>query len=602
MSERDELAALRRMAELEARAQGATAAEDAKPRMLSDPTADSGALARFMMGMGTAGTELSQGFRQLFNIGDQKKLAEEIARSRQIDAPFKQGIAGTAGNILGKAAPAVAAGLVPGAGTVLGGAMIGAGTGLLEPSATDAEAAQNVMFGGLGGGAATLAGRALPAAVGGLAAPFTGRGREGIVGQSLQRFAGDKADDVARAARGASAKTPGWQPTLSEATMDPGIAVLERGASSADPLLARALAERGLEQNAAALGAVQQIAGDPAKRAAAVAARESATQPLYQQAFAQTVPADATLAKLMQRPLFNQAMDRAKTLAANSGDDFVLQPGGSAILTAAGQPAQQATDYTGKGLHYLKMALDDMLDEGKRTGMGGAQQRALNDTREQFGKWLESNIAPYGQARQAYAQLSQPINEMDVGKALAEKLSPALMDFSPGVPGKITAQRYAQAVRNLDDLAKSATGFAGATGENALSQTARDAIMGVGSDLQRRAITQDLARGAGSNTAQNLASQNLLRNIFGPMGMPDSFIDSALAKTIAGPANMAFRQGAEPEIQKLMARAMLDPEFAAELLARQYGPGMIGRTSHRLLPATGAAGGLLMVNPEPLSK
>jgi hypothetical protein len=575
MSERDELAALRRLAELEARAQSATAAEDSRPQMLSDPTAGSGTLDRLLMGMGTAGTEMSQGFRQLFNLGDQKKLAEEIAKTRQIDAPFKKGLAGATGNVLGKAAPAVAAGLIPGAGTVLGGAMIGAGTGLVEPSTTDAETAQNVMFGGLGGGAATLVGRALPAVVGGLAAPFTGRGREGIVGQSLQRFAGDKADDVAKAARTASAKTPGWQPTLAEATMDPGIAVLERGAASADPLLARAMAERGLEQNAAALGAVQQIAGDSTRRAAAVAARESATQPLYQQAFAQTVPGDATIAKLMERPLFNQAMEKAKTLAANSGDNFVLQPATPAIITASGQPAQPAAEYTGKGLHYLKMALDDMLDEGKRTGMGGAQQRALNDTRDQFGKWIEKSIAPYGQARQTYAQMSQPINEMDVGKALAEKLSPALMDFSPNVPGKITAQRYAQSVRNLDDLAKSATGFQGATADTALSQAARDAVMGVGSDLSRRSIVQDMGRGAGSNTAQNLASQNLLRNIFGPMGMPESFIESTLAKTIAGPANMAFRQGAEPEIQKLMARAMLDPQFAAELLARQYGPGLI---------------------------
>lgn len=594
MSERDELAALRRLAELEA-----------KPRMLSDPTAGASWIDRMLMGMGTAGTELSQGFRQLFNVGDQKKLAEEIARSRKIDAPFKQGVAGTAGNIIGKVVPAVAASMVPGAGTVLGGAMIGGGMGLLEPSLSDAEAQKNVMFGGAGGAGATLVGRALPAVVGGLAAPFTRRGREGIVGKTLQRFAGDKADDVVQAASTAGAKTPGWQPTVAEASMNPGMAVLERGAASADPLLAQAIAARALEQNAAALGAVQNIAGDSGRRAAAVTARESTAGPLYQQAQAMTVPADASLKKLMERPLFAQAMQRAKTLAANADDTFSIagkpaQSTPSMILDATGNPARTVTaeavpaQLSGKGLHYLKMALDDMLDEGKRTGLGGQQQRALKETIDQFGGWLEKNIPPYGQARQTYAQLSQPINEMDVGKALAEKLSPALMDFSPNVPGKITAQRYAQAVRNLDDLAQSATGFPGATASSAMSPGAMSTVRGVGEDLARRAIVQDMARGAGSNTAQNLASQNLMQQIFGPMGLPQSFAQSALAKTIAGPASMAFRQGAEPEIQKLLARAMLDPQFAAQLLARNYGPGRITGGLQQLLPATGATGGGLL--------
>src|SRR5690606_25448880 len=82
---------------------------------------------------------------------------------------------------------------------------------------------------------------------------------------------------------------------------------------------------------------------------------------------------------------------------------------------------------------------------------GGNQARAVTGTKKALVEWIGKKIPSYDQARTTYADLSRPINQMEVGQALRNKLQPALADF--GASGRSRAQAYAQALRDGDDFA-----------------------------------------------------------------------------------------------------------------------------------------------------
>jgi hypothetical protein len=165
-------------------------------------------------------------------------------------------------------------------------------------------------------------------------------------------------------------------------------------------------------------------------------------------------------------------------------------------------------------------------------------------------------------ADQIFQKLSQPINQMDVGKQLANTLTPALNDF--GEAGGTNAASFARAVRNGDQLAANATGWKGATLANTLSPDQQTAIRLIGEQLARTAGT-NIGRAPGSNTVQNMVGQDALRQVLGPLGMPTSWAESVFGRTLGRPISFAAKV-AEPDIQATLQEAMLDPKKAASLL------------------------------------
>jgi hypothetical protein len=79
------------------------------------------------------------------------------------DAALLQTRGGKVGNVIGSAAAAAPALLIPGANTYVGASLIGAGTGAVTTEGNATERAQGALFGGLGG----LAGKAAGDAIGG---------------------------------------------------------------------------------------------------------------------------------------------------------------------------------------------------------------------------------------------------------------------------------------------------------------------------------------------------------------------------------------------------------------------------------------------------
>jgi hypothetical protein len=253
---------------------------------------------------------------------------------------------------------------------------------------------------------------------------------------------------------------------------------------------------------------------------------------------------------LMRRPAMKQAAARAGQIFGEA--DIAKSPAGSV-----------------QGLQYLKQSLDDIIEKAGSPGsaIGKNELSALTQTRSDLISTMQQLAPDLRAADAAYAAASKPLNEMAAGQALTEKLRPALMDYAPGAPSRLNANQYALAMRNLEEVLPKMTGFPGSTVANTFRPESQQAMTGVAQDLAKRAAIADMARGPGSNTAQNLATRNVLRQTMGPLGIPEGFAESTLAQTLAKPLNLIYGGVAEPAAQRRLAEALLDPALGAQLSA-----------------------------------
>lgn len=565
-AELEQLRKLKRLRELEAKA---------APEKTYDPTEGMSGTEKFFAGMGKGMVDIGRGVGQLTGMVSQ----EDIDEAKRLDAPLAKTGAGKTGEIAGKVLTALPTAFIPGANTLVGSMVIGGGLGALEPTATGESRAANIMLGGAGGAGGQLIGRAIPRVAKAAIEPFTKRGQERIAGRTIAQFAGDKADDVINALKNPEVLVPGSMPTAAEAAMKAGgkgagIAQLQRAAQSSSPQLASDFSERALEQNAARIAALTGVTGTADDLTAAMASRSGAGKDLYDKAFRQTVRVDDSLKKLTQRPSMQAAIERAAKIAEEEG-----------------VPLKNLFDKTGKtasvrGLHYVKMALDDMLDD-VTGGIGKTEKRAITSTKNELVGWLDKANPAYSQARKAFAEASVPINRMEVGQEILKRSTGSQL---PNVRGDFTLypSSYGSALKNAEQIAKRTTGF-GKGLEETFSPEQLATLNAIRSDLARGQSAQNMGRAVGSNTAQNLASQNLLRRTLGTLGAPESLAENTILRTVARPYQFISQMG-EPKIQDALARALLDPQEAARLMATAEGTPFAKMLSD-ILSRTAVAGG-----------
>ncbi len=562
MNDREELIALRRMAELEAKARGTKQVTRETP---IDPTEGMSGWEKAAAGAGKAIYDTGLGIRQLASYINPFDTVEAATRavdeSRALDAPLMNTGAGIVGNIAGN----IATFLVPGGAlgtvgklaqaprainaaraitlpkTVLGAAGVGGAQGFIQPVASDESRIGNTALGAAGGAVA-------PAVVSGgrlvrdTIAPFTKGGADRIAGRAIERFAGDKSRLTNI---NAPQYVPGSLPTLAEATGDPGIAQLQRALAN-QPDIGPAIADRLRANTSARASALRDIAGDQGQRDFFAAAREANAQQLYGDAFKESASltpwVKGEINKLQARPAFRDAWKDATRLAQNEG----IKLDRKNIVQVA---------------HYTKMALDDQASRAT-----GHEQRAILATRDKLVSLMESkDFAPsYRQARAQYAADSAPINQMDIGQQLYDTLRPALADF--GAVSREHAGAFAKALRDADATAARATGFKGARMDRIMTPEQMGVITGVAQDLGRAANAADAGRAIGSNTAQNLISQDILRQTLGPLGLPSSWAENALAQSLMRPVSWAYKVP-EQNALKALAGGILDPQEAERLLA-----------------------------------
>lgn len=544
------------------------------------------ATTRTLAGIGSGLDDLKTGVGQRLGLIDQSAVDEK----KRLDAPLKATTAGTVGNVIGKVAAGLPAALIPGANTLVGAGVVGAGQGFLEPTASDESVIKNMLVGGAGGVGGVVLGRVLRAGyngVKGLIEPFTSAGQEKIAGRVLERFAEDPG-----ALRNASAAptVTGAVPTLAEATKDRGIAALQRSLESQDPQVAAKFAQRAADNNAARVGVLQNIAGDDAARTAALTARKDASDASYKAATSAAYTVDPTLKDLLSRPAVKQAMERAKTMAANQGRDFAFEVN---VTNPAANPkswagATQASSkqITGQGLQDIKMAMDEMLTD-PASGFSGKAGDTIKNLRGQIVNWMEQANPAFGEANKAYAAASKPINQMDVGQRLLDKTTSAIRDLSGNQ--KLQANAFARALNDEKSLVRNATGFKGVNAlADVMTPDQLNKLGAIRNELELASNLAAAANGPGSQTAKSLASQNLLRQIVGPAGLPQSWAESALLETALRPVQFGMK-AAEPRIQNKLADILLDPSKTSSALnAAQVKE--LNKSLARLLPYLQQAG------------
>lgn len=619
--------------------------EGAAARMISgtpeiDPTEGMSTTQKVLAGVGMGMTNAARGVGNLVGLVSD----EEIAEAKRLDAPLANTTAGTVGNVLGSAAALAPVALMPGANTIAGAGLYGAGTGFLTTPGNMAERGQAAFMGGVGG----ILGQSLPAAYRTVKAsvePLTKKGQDKILARVLREAAGDNADVVASRLKGAAPLIPGSSPTAAEVAESGGIAALQRAMSAADP---EAYTHRAMEQASARMSALRQIAKDPAAREAQEKVVNQTAKRLYGEAFKESVPVTDDLVKLVSRPSMRAAEKRADKLASELSAPFratlddmrpkyaqvdpakdsasVLYEGPTKLLEVptperfsnvssvvpdeamggvgvtrqvddvinVGRGPQRYFEAPGdilekqfsfserpasymeippvdsvpvRDMHTVKMGMDAMLSD-PTLGIAGREANAIKATRERL---LDMLPESYQTARRAHIELNKPIHQMDIASEMIKRVSPAINDV--GGLTRESAAKYAQALREMDDVAKNVTGLKNAKMRDIMTPEQMDTLVAVAQDLARKSNAQDLGRGVGSNTFQNFAMNNLAQSNGMPSAVGGLFnlvpmaSRTAGAVTSAGKAlgNVIYRSKDEA-MRSRMAQALLNPQETAGLM------------------------------------
>lgn len=536
----------------------------------NNPTNGMSTTDKVLAGAGKAFVDTGRGIGQLLRHAMPDSAADalglptqaDIDQAKQLDAPLMQTGAGKVGNIAGHVAVALPTMFIPGVNTVAGSGAVGAAMGAVQPVASDESRLKNTVVGGALGAAAPVVARTVAAGYQGaksLVEPFTQSGRDAIAARTLTRFG---VDPAAAANVSSQPTVTGALPTLAEQITDPtsaaGAARLQDAMRSADPQIASQFATREAQNNAARVATLTDMAGTDGARDFAVANRAGTAQQLYDTAFQNGMPAlskaqQAQMDNLLKMPAIQDAMKTAQENAANRGAS-IASPNGSI-----------------QGLHDMKLALDDQvanLSNGSVSQVNRA--KAVAAARDKLVSFLQDVSPDYAAARQTYADMSQPVNQMDIANTLFRKGTSATSNLD-GTP-RLMPNQFIGQLKNEEQLVKGATGRDLGTLSQVLDPEQFAKVQAIGQELDKSAAVARAANGPGSPTAQRLASQNVLRQVLGPTGLPQSWAESTLLNTAMRPVQFAYNGVAEPKIQAVLADLLLNPAKAqAAMQAAQSG-------------------------------
>lgn len=492
-------------------------------------------------------------------------------------------------------------------GTGAGSGLIGAGYGAAAPVTGgdyDEQSSKNAAAGAILGAAAPALGQAVGATgryigrnVQAALAPFTESGRERIAQNILARMAqgGPQKGRV-------SEFVEGVEPTLAEITGNPKIANLQRTIRDLEPTPFVAREEANQLARQEAMGAIRGTADD---LASARTARSAAAADDYLNTHVGIPVANTEYAALRKTPAFQSAYAEAERMAKNSGSSVETQVANRTNANRGGQMGTPDTYVSGVGLQRIKMALDDQINTAMRAGENGKAANILQ-VKSRLVDMMDREIPGYADARNAYSAASRDIDQMSYLQGMN------LTDAQ----GNITLARVQNALRNLEK-ARQKPGV-----NEAKSVTAEKiaALTDIRDDLMRQAQAQ-AGRSLGTNTAQNLAMQNMLSTMLpgrvgevaGAIG-PGALAGGGLGFMMGGPAggaagavvgnrlgaaaNALMRSGNE-DIQNRLARLLLN-EGGSGLSALERAasaprplPGL-GGLNRLLYPSIGVGGSLGM--------
>jgi hypothetical protein len=452
---------------------------------------------------------------------------------------------GKVGALLGFGAPAAATAMLPGGQTVLGSLLYGGGLGAVMPAEDGSERVRN-MVSSAGFNAALPAVVATGKTLAAVGAPMTQAGSERVAGRVLERFATNPAS--VRAAGGGRTMS-GTFPTLAEETGDLGVANLQQILMSRDPR--QMIAGRYADNNAARVNTLTAMGGTDDALARSQARRSAIGGSAYDRARAAGVNqpmADAMrpqIENLLERPAIQRAMAAAEEKARNEG----------LAIGEFGSPT---------GLQYLKQELDDLA----LTFPPGSNNRRIHSQLSgDVDSVLREIVPDLKRADRIYARLSREPNRMEVARELNEQTTTALRDFN-GQPS-LLANKFATTLdRRSPKVVSTALGRRGeSTIEDVMSANQNALLDDLRTGVERQAAATKNRTGQ-SQTARNLIGDDIVGRIAGPLGVPQSWAQSALAENFLKRPTSWLLRSSEERLNDTLLRAITDPAYAAMLAQR----------------------------------
>ena len=331
---------------------------------------------------------------------------------------------------------------------------------------------------------------------------------------------------------------PGSKPTAAQAASPLGLTKFSALGASAEKALPTPYYVRGTEQEAARLEAMSGVAKTPEDITAAITARTAATDPLYAAAEVEKFLADPKLMVLADDPYIKQALPEALRLSKSQGATFESNP----------------TLF----LHNVKISLDDMLSKTGDTALVRGARSQVMDVRKRLLGWLEGKVPEYGAARTTFAEMSKPINQMEVGQYLENKLK------TPLEAGGERANVFAAAVKDAPGTLKRATTNEARFQEltDVLTPEQAKIVTDIRDDLARAAATNIQARkGAAAGpkvTDMATAAQRSAR--------PPQMLNRIT--TLANDIWSRLQGKIDTKLAIEIANEMLNPEVAANMLEK----------------------------------
>jgi hypothetical protein len=217
-----------------------------------------------------------------------------------------------------------------------------------------------------------------------------------------------------------------------------------------------------------------------------------------------------------QIPEMQEAMQRANATA--SLDASV----GRGIQPVWPTPSSKAIN--GSALDYTSRALDDMIGEAQRAG-NTTRAGSLKALQQKIDNWTLTYIPGVKQASDTYAQMSTPVNTMQVGQQIANGLGTRAMNA--GQVPQIQMMPYRSA------LTKAMNGA-----QFGIDPAALNTLQGIGQDLQRATVSNSI-RSPGSDTAYNITANGWLpRRLYG-----SNFQGGAIGRVLGSAAQAAGAAG-----------------------------------------------------------
>lgn len=371
--------------------------------------------------------------------------------------------------------------------------------------------------------------------------PFYKSGREQILGRALREYSGNDVNKAITNLRNAQEIVPGSLPTAGEAAGVPSLAALERTVMATTPEATNALAAKKLAQNEARVNALQAITS-PTRVNKYTNLRSEVADNLYEDALNKAMdfsklgkPLQKEVQSLANTPAIKKAMGEARENALNRGLDI-------------GDPAGSL-----RGLHETKMALDGQINTVKaklqrdQAGATSAELDGLVAAKNRLLSFIEnSKVSPeYKAARESYARLSKPVEQLETIESLGKKvINPATDTLYP--------QQFA---RNLEALK--------AEGKLSKQQIAR--LEAINEDLQRTVQAQNAGRGVGSDTVQKLAYANMLNQVNLPNALRRQGLSESVGNLVARGSDLIYGN-ANKQLKNELAEALLSPSETARLM------------------------------------